>query len=105
MIININEIINVGGLKVLPTEIEKVLMEFDGVLDCMVYGEFNVLTGQMVSSKIVIDKSNFINLEEIEIKKSIKRYCSSKLDKFKVPVKINFVDKIEFTNRFKKVIK
>ena len=101
----INEIINVGGLKVLPTEIEKVLMEFDGVLDCMVYGEFNVLTGQMVSSKIVIDKSNFINLEEIEIKKSIKRYCSSKLDKFKVPVKINFVDKIEFTNRFKKVIK
>ena len=101
----INEIINVGGLKVLPTEIEKVLMEFNGVLDCMVYGEFNVLTGQMVSSKIVIDKLKFINVEEIEIKKSIKRYSSSKLDKFKVPVKINFVDKIEFTNRFKKVIK
>jgi acyl-CoA synthetase (AMP-forming)/AMP-acid ligase II len=101
----INEIINVGGLKVLPTEIEKVLMEFDGVLDCMVYGEFNVLSGQMVSSKIVFEKSKFVNIEEIEIKKSIKRFCNSKLDKFKVPVRINFVDKIEFTNRFKKAIK
>ena len=101
----INEIINVGGLKVLPTEIEKVLMKFDGVLDCVVYGEFNVLSGQMVSSKIVFDKSKFINIEEIEIKKSIKRYCNSKLDKFKVPVRINFVDKIEVTNRFKKAIK
>lgn len=101
----INEIINVGGLKVLPTEIENVLMEFDGILDCMVYGEFNVLSGQMVSSKIVFDKSKFINIEEIEIKKSIKRFCNSKLDKFKVPVRINFVDKIEFTNRFKKAIK
>ena len=101
----INEIINVGGLKVMPTEIEKVLMEFDGVFDCIVYGEFNALTGQMVSSKIVLDNSKFLNLNEINLKKCIKNYCSSKLDKYKVPVKINFVDKIEFTDRFKKVIK
>ena len=80
-------------------------MEFDGILDCMAYGEFNALTGQMVSSKIVLDNSKFMDVSEIDIKKSIKNYCSSKLDKYKVPVKINFVDKIEFTNRFKKVIK
>jgi acyl-coenzyme A synthetase/AMP-(fatty) acid ligase len=101
----INEIINMGGLKVMPAEIEKVLMEFDGILNCIAYGEFNALTGQMVSSKIVLDNSKFMNISEIDIKKSIKNYCSSKLDKYKVPVKINFVDKIEFTNRFKKVIK
>jgi acyl-coenzyme A synthetase/AMP-(fatty) acid ligase len=101
----VNEIINVGGLKVMPTEIEKVLMEFDGLLDCIVYGEFNALTGQMVSSKIVLDNSKFRNINEISIKKIIKNYCSLKLDKYKVPVKIVFVDKIEFTNRFKKLIK
>jgi acyl-CoA synthetase (AMP-forming)/AMP-acid ligase II len=101
----INEIINIGGMKVMPTEIEKVLMEFDGITDCLVYGEFNALTGQMVSAKIVIDYSKFSNATEIEIKKRIKIHCSSKLDKFKVPAKINFIDKINFTNRFKKALK
>ena len=63
-------------------------------------------------SKIQDEIKNIVLLKELEkkkseidIKKSIKNYCSSKLDKYKVPVKINFVDKIEFTNRFKKVIK
>ena len=101
----INEIINVGGLKVMPAEIENILLEIEGILDCMVYGEFNALTGQMVSSKIVLDGITFKDITDIEIKKKIKTYCSKKLDKFKVPVKIQFVDKIEFTKRFKKAIK
>jgi acyl-coenzyme A synthetase/AMP-(fatty) acid ligase len=101
----INDIINIGGLKVLPAEIEKVLMEFDGVIDCLVYGEYNVISGQMVSTKIVLDNFKFIDIEEIEIKKRIKNFCKNKLDKFKIPVKINFIDKIDFTNRFKKAIK
>ena len=47
-----------------------------------------------VSSKIVIDGITFKDITDIEIKKKIKIYCSKKLDKFKVPVKIQFVDKI-----------
>jgi acyl-CoA synthetase (AMP-forming)/AMP-acid ligase II len=101
----INEVINVGGLKVMPAEIENVLLTYEGILDCLVFGEFNALTGQMVSSKIKIDPSIFENISEIEIKKLIKNYCKERLDKFKIPAKIYFVDKIEFTKRFKKIIK
>jgi len=101
----INEIINIGGLKVMPTEIEKILLEFNGIEDCVVYGEFNALTGQMVAAKIVLSEHFFFDLNHIEIKKLIKNHCFSKLDKYKVPVKIYFVNKIEISNRFKKVIK
>jgi acyl-coenzyme A synthetase/AMP-(fatty) acid ligase len=100
----INEVINIGGLKVMPVEIENTLLEFNGILDCMVYGEFNALTGQMVTAKIVLDSKFFVNLSEIEIKKLVKNYCKQKLDKFKIPAKIHIVQNIEFTGRFKKVL-
>ena len=41
-----NEIINVGGEKVLPQEIESVLMELPEVVDVLVRGELNIITGQ-----------------------------------------------------------
>ena len=88
----------------MPAEIENVLLEFEGILDCIVFGEINALTGQMVSSKIVIERNIFRNNSEIEIKKLIKEFCKKRLDKFKIPAKIHIVNKIEVTKRFKKAI-
>jgi acyl-CoA synthetase (AMP-forming)/AMP-acid ligase II len=100
----INELINVGGLKVMPIEVEKVLMELDIIQDCLVYGKFNVIAGQMVCAKIQL-KNNIDNKSDIEIKKNIKAYCKTKLDKYKIPVKIDIVKNLEFSSRFKKIIK
>ena len=88
------EVINVGGQKVLPSEVESVIFELDAVKDVMVSAEKSTIIGQMVVAKIVLNK---------EISKSeILRHCISKLDKFKVPAKIEFVDEIKFNPRFKK---
>ena len=101
----INEVINVGGLKVMPNEVESVLMQHSGIIDCLVFGQFNPITGQMVATKVVLDKNYFNNLSEFEIKQNIKTHCKLKLDKFKIPAKIIFVDNLEYTSRFKKNLK
>ncbi|WP_369607821.1 ANL family adenylate-forming protein [Helicobacter trogontum] len=62
------EVINVGGEKVIPQEIEGVLLEIPFISDCVVYGESNAITGQSVSVKAVLDferiKSAIAKLKE-----------------------------------------
>jgi acyl-CoA synthetase (AMP-forming)/AMP-acid ligase II len=94
-----SEIINVGGQKVYPTEVESVLLEINGVKDAIVYGEKNPLIGEIVVANVKVDELNnnkkFISL--------IKRYCRDKLDKYKIPVKINFTQKDLNSDRFKRI--
>ena len=94
-----NDVINVGGLKVLPSEIEEIINRIEGVQDCTVFGESNAITGNIVCAKIVIHK----DLDKFEMKKEIKKVCREKLDKFKVPNKITFSQKIQYSDRFKKI--
>jgi len=93
-----SEIINVGGQKVYPTEVESVLLDVNSVKDAIVYGEKNPLMGEIVVADIKIDELNnnkkFISL--------IKKYCREKLDKFKIPVKINLTQKDLNSDRFKR---
>jgi acyl-coenzyme A synthetase/AMP-(fatty) acid ligase len=99
----INEVINIGGQKVLPAEIEEVLLSHEGIQDCLIYGKNNVITGQSVCAKLVLNDV-YQNKNESEIKSIIKTYCREKLDKYKVPTKIEIVDKLKFTTRYKKVL-
>jgi len=92
------ELINVGGEKVLPGEIESIIMEVESVVDCIVRGEKNAITGQMVCADIVLKEGCVFKEEKIKIKK----HCIQKLDSYKVPVRIREVSSVEFTNRFKK---
>ena len=92
------EIINVGGEKVLPAEIESVILEVTEVDDCLVYGEKNAITGQIVAVQIVLKP----NTNEKEAKKNIRTHCKLKLELYKVPVKFEFVDKTNYGDRFKK---
>jgi acyl-coenzyme A synthetase/AMP-(fatty) acid ligase len=94
----INDVINVGGLKVLPTEVEDVLNTIEGVIDSTVYSRPNAITGQVVCAKIIKKP----NVDKIELKKRIKKICALRLDKYKNPVKLLFSDNIEYTTRFKK---
>lgn len=93
------EVINVGGEKVLPAEVESVIMELDFIQDCIVKSEKNSITGQMVCADIVL-KDGY-NFKDEKLK--IKSHCRQKLESFKVPTRILEIDKILFTNRFKKL--
>lgn len=91
------EVINVGGQKVLPNEVETIILQMPQIEDCMVYGEKSVITGQTVVCDVVLNK-------EIEnIKKDIRVFCKDKLDAYKIPTKVNVVEKTNFGSRFKKI--
>lgn len=92
------EVINVGGEKVLPAEVESVVLELNFVEDCMVFGQNNAITGQMVAVQVVL-KEGF---DQIEAKALIRKHCKEQLDAYKVPVKFNFENKTNFSERFKK---
>ncbi len=48
-----SEIINVGGNKVCPSEIEDLIRQVPGVQDCRVFGTSSSFAGQLVSAEIV----------------------------------------------------
>ena len=91
------EVINVGGQKVLPAEIESMILEMEEINDCMVYAEQNAITGQTVVCDVVL------NQEVENIKKRVRIFCKDRLDAYKIPTKVNVVDKTNFSDRFKKI--
>lgn len=93
-----SEMINVGGEKVFPQEVENVILEIPDVLDVVVYAESNALTGKIVCAKIKYNGTE----TKAEVVKRVKTYCRTKLESFKVPVKIDLVDNTFESDRFKK---
>jgi long-chain acyl-CoA synthetase len=94
-----SEIINVGGEKVFPIEVENIIQQIDNVADVTVFGEKNTIMGNIVCAKITVDKK----IENInEFKKKIKRICLENLEPYKVPVKIIITEQVQHTERFKK---
>ena len=92
------EIINVGGEKVLPSEVESVLFQMPGVLDCLVYPENNPITGQMVVAKILFKEP----MKPSEAKRQVTDFCKTRLAKYKIPVKVVLMTESEYSERFKK---
>lgn len=93
-----SDIINVGGEKVLPSEVESVLFQMPHVNDCIVYGENNPITGQMVVAKVLYDG----DIKLSELKKLVVAFCNDKLTRYKIPAKVVKMSEAEFTERFKK---
>lgn len=93
-----SEIINVGGEKVFPQEVENVISQINGIIDVIVYAENNPLTGKIVCAKVKYDGDK----KNSELSKEIKLFCRNKLENYKVPVKINIVDQTFESERFKK---
>ena len=92
------EMINVGGEKVVPSEVESIILEVEGVKDCTVFGQASPVTGQIVAAKIVLKQG----MDQAQAKSEIRKHCSSKLARYKVPVKMIFVEDSLFGERFKK---
>jgi acyl-CoA synthetase (AMP-forming)/AMP-acid ligase II len=94
-----SDLINVGGQKVYPAEIEDVLMQMENVRDVAVYGERNALTGQIVAARF-----NLHTPEELStFKRRLRAFCKNRLAPYKIPVRIEITDHEQFSVRFKKL--
>jgi acyl-coenzyme A synthetase/AMP-(fatty) acid ligase len=93
------EVINVGGEKVLPIEVESVLMQMSQIDDVLIYAMPNAITGQSVAAEVVLH-----NPADAEgIKKAIRQFCKEKLVPYKIPTHVKVVDHTNFSERFKKM--
>jgi len=93
-----SEIINVGGEKVYPADVESVILEMENVAEVIVYGEKNPIMGHIVCAKVKIIKDE----DEKEFIFRLKNHCKKHLQPFKVPIKIKIVNEDQFNDRFKK---
>ena len=86
-----NELINVGGYKVNPGEVENVILRMNGIQQALVYGKTNSVLGNILCAEIKIEPN--VNLTELEIR----QYLSGMLQDFKIPRKIKFVESFSMT--------
>jgi acyl-coenzyme A synthetase/AMP-(fatty) acid ligase len=94
-----SELINVGGQKVFPAEVEAVLLACEVVGEAVVYGQANPITGKIVCADVQLRGVH----DEAEARRTIKKFCAQRLEPFKVPVKIRFVDGGLTSDRLKRM--
>ncbi|MBN1692138.1 MAG: AMP-binding protein [Dehalococcoidales bacterium] len=93
------DIINVGGQKVYPAEVESVLLELEGITDVTVTGESNPILGQIVVARVNLAKEEKLT----DLKKRIRDFCKSRLNPYKIPQKIEIAHDNQYTARFKRM--
>ena len=86
-----NELINIGGYKVNPNEVENIISEIKGVVQVLVYSKTNSILGNILCADIKVEDS--LSLSEIDIRK----YLSLKIQDFKIPRRIRFVSNLQLT--------
>ena len=86
-----NELINVGGYKVNPGEVENILLSIEGVKQVLVYGKANSILGNVLCADIQLEDG--VLLTDVEIKKALR----SQLQDFKIPRRIKFVEQMSLT--------
>jgi len=94
----VTDLINVGGQKVYPAEIEEVIMALPNVVDVAVYGERNQLLGQIIVARVALAQPEAPDL----LKTRIRAACRARLAAFKVPAKVLVAEDVLYTARLKK---
>lgn len=84
-------IINIGGLKVHPEEVEAVINAHPSVRLSLVKARKNPFTGALVVADVLLQQRDW---ESDELKRDIAEFCSARLDRHKVPVLIRFVGEL-----------
>lgn len=95
----VTDLINVGGQKVYPAEVENVILDIDNVQDVAVYGEQHNLLGQIVVAKIVLDQPEAVE----SVKRRVRQACLVQLASFKVPAKVVLAEGVLHSARQKKI--
>jgi acyl-CoA synthetase (AMP-forming)/AMP-acid ligase II len=93
------EIIKVGGNRVSPKEVESVILTLPEVVDCTITGEFDEMLGELLKAEITLVPKTDKDLAREEILKK----CASELISYKVPQKIEFLDRVNIAATGKKV--
>lgn len=94
-----NELINVGGEKVHPAEVENVLMGAENVRDVIVSGRSNPVTGSVVIATVALIRDE----DPAMLRARLDRFCRARLEPHKVPLAYRIAEEPLHSPRFKKI--
>lgn len=84
-----DDVINVNGFKVAPTEVENIALKYDGVIDCICIPYNDRVQGKTL--KLLIKAANNVDPH------GLVEFLSSQLEPYKVPKSVEFVDEVSRT--------
>ncbi len=95
-----SEVINVGGQKVYPIEVEDVLLKADNVSSAVVFSKTHPVMGQVVHAQVsLLEPESATQLTE-----RLRRFCNERLPKYKVPMRFEIAsEQSQHSRRFKKI--
>jgi long-chain acyl-CoA synthetase len=93
------DLINVGGRKFFPSEIENLIRDLEDVKDITITTEKNEMIGTVIIANIVIEAE----VDEIDFRMKFKNFCQEKIISYMHPHKIKIKREIEISPRFKKM--
>lgn len=97
-----SDLINVGGQKVFPAEIENVLLQIPQILDAAVVGRAHPLLGQVPEA--IVNLRPDANIDgSMDLKQIIRSYCRDKLAPYQIPVYVTLREEGLHSERFKKI--
>jgi long-chain acyl-CoA synthetase len=82
------DMINVGGEKVFPSEVEDMMLEHPKIKDLVIVGIPDDLKGEAPKAFVVPKEGETVTLEEI------KEYCKKRMAPYKVPSALEILDEI-----------
>jgi long-chain acyl-CoA synthetase len=86
----LTELVVVSGFNVYPSEVEKVVLEVDGVRECAVIGVPDDETGEAVVAQIVVDAGQ----RAADVAERVRAHANERLARFKVPRDVDVVDEL-----------
>jgi long-chain acyl-CoA synthetase len=94
-----SEIINVGGEKVYPAEVESVVSEMPEIEDVVVTGEPNPIMGNVVKATVRLRAG----VSPDGFRQTLQKFCKGKLAPFKIPQRVVVQQGQLHSDRFKKL--
>jgi acyl-coenzyme A synthetase/AMP-(fatty) acid ligase len=93
-----SDIINVGGQKVYPAQVESVVQEMPEVAEVSVYGEKNPLVGQIPCAAVRLKEPR----DAGQFHRELRQFCRQRLQEFQIPVRVRLIEGPMHGDRFKK---
>jgi len=88
-------VINVGGQKVYPEEVEAAINRHPAVRMSLVSPRANPILGSLVSADVVLDADAVNGVTPAEMRQQIVQICQARLTRHKVPATIRFVSTVD----------
>lgn len=93
-----SDIINVGGQKVFPAEVENAIKDMEEIAEVAVYGAQHAILGQAVVARI---RPRDPDASPATLRSAVRQHLAGKLEPYKIPQKYEIVHEPLTTDRFK----